>query len=68
MRFLFNIQGRLKIQDEVGREFSVASEAVVFAKHLAADMRCLETAVRPALAIELVAETAERIHREPVFA
>ena len=54
--------------DEVGREFSLASEAVAFAKHLAADIRCLETAVRPTLAIEVVAETAERIHREPVFA
>jgi Domain of unknown function (DUF6894) len=68
MRFFFNIQDKLKIQDEVGREFSVASEAVVFAKHLAADIRCLETAVRPTLAIEVVAETAERIHRERVFA
>jgi hypothetical protein len=68
MRFFFNIQDTLKIQDEVGREFSVASEAVVFAKHLAADVRCLETAVRPTLAIEVVAETAERIHRERVFA
>ena len=48
--------------------FELASEAVAFAKHLAADMRCLETAVRPTLAIEVVAETAERIHREPVFA
>jgi hypothetical protein len=45
-----------------------ASEAVAFAKHLAADIRCLETAVRPTLAIEVVAETDERIHREPVFA
>jgi hypothetical protein len=68
MRFFFNIQDKLRIQDEVGREFSVASEAVVFAKHLAADIRCLETAVRPTLAIEVVAETAERIHRERVFA
>ena len=68
MRFFFNIQDTLKIQDEVGREFSVASEAVVFAKHLAADIRCLETAIRPTLAIEVVAETAERIHRERVFA
>ena len=68
MRFFFNIQDTLKIQDEVGREFSLASEAVVFAKHLAADIRCLETAIRPTLAIEVVAETAERIHREPVFA
>jgi hypothetical protein len=68
MRFFFNIQDTLEIQDEVGREFSVPSEAVVFAKHLAADIRCLETAVRPTLAIEVVAETAERIHREPIFA
>jgi hypothetical protein len=68
MRFFFNIQDKLRIQDEVGREFSVASEAVVFAKHLAADIRCLETAVRPTLAIEVVAETAERIHPERVFA
>jgi hypothetical protein len=68
MRFFFNIQDKLKIEDEVGREFSVASEAVVFAKRLAADIRCLETAVRPTLAIEVVAETAERIHRERVFA
>jgi hypothetical protein len=52
----------------VGREFSRVSEAVAFAKHLAADTRCLETAVRPTLANEVVAETAESIHREPVFA
>ena len=68
MRFYFNVQDTLRIEDGVGREFSLASEAVAFAKHLAADIRCLETAVRPALAIEVVAETAERIHREPVFA
>jgi hypothetical protein len=68
MRFFFNIQDKLRIEDEVDREFSFASEAVAFAKHLAADIRCLETAVRPTLAVEVVAETAERIHREPVFA
>ena len=64
----FDIQDKLKIEDEVGREFDLASEAVVFAKQLAADIRCLETTVRPALAIEVVAENAERIHREAVFA
>jgi len=68
MRFYFNVQDKLKIQDEVGREFSLASDAVIFAKRLAEDMRCLETVVRPTLAIEVVAENAERIHREPVFA
>ena len=67
MRFYFNVQGRLEIQDQLGREFSVADEAVLFAKRLAADIRCLETAVRPTLAIEVIAENAERIHREPVF-
>ena len=68
MRFYFNVQDKLKIQDEVGREFSLASDAVIFAKRLAEDMRCLETVVRPTLAIEVVAENAERIHRERVFA
>lgn len=41
MRYFFNIQDKLKIEDEVGREFDLASEAVVFAKQLAADIRCL---------------------------
>ena len=68
MRFYFNIQDKLGIQDEIGREFPVASEAVIFAKRLAADIRCLETAARPTLAIEVVAENAERIDRERVFA
>jgi hypothetical protein len=68
MRFYFNIQDKLRIQDEVGRDFPVAAEAVIFAKRLAADIRCLETAARPSLAIEVVAENAERIHRERVFA
>lgn len=67
MRFFFNTHDRLRIQDELGREFAAPSEAVVFAKHLAADLRCLESAVRPSLAIEVVAENAGCIHREPVF-
>ena len=67
MRFFFNTHDKLRIQDELGREFEALSEAVVFAKHLAADLRCLETAVRPALAIEVIADNAECIHRELVF-
>jgi hypothetical protein len=67
MRFFFNIQDKLEIQDEIGREFAIVSEAIVFAKQLAADIRCLETTVRPSLAIEVIAENAERIHREAVF-
>ena len=68
MRFFFNIQDKLRIQDEVGREFEVVSEAIGFARQLAADIRCLEANARPALTIEVVAENAERIHRERVFA
>lgn len=67
MRFFFNMHDRLRIQDELGREFAAPADAVVFAKHLAADLRCLETAVRPSLAIEVVAENAGCIHRELVF-
>jgi hypothetical protein len=67
MRFFFNTHDKLRIQDELGREFAAPSEAVAFAKHLAADLRCLETAVRPALAIEVVAENTGCIHRELVF-
>jgi hypothetical protein len=68
MHFFFNIQDKLEIQDEVGREFAVVSEAIVFARHLAADIRCLEASARPALAIEVIADNAEHIHREAVFA
>jgi hypothetical protein len=46
---------------------AAATVAVIFAKQLAADLRCLETAARPALAIEVVAENAQCIHREAVF-
>lgn len=67
MRFFFDTRDQLRIPDELGREFTAPWEAVVFAKQLAADLRCLETAVRPALAIEVIAENAECIHREAVF-
>lgn len=46
----------------------MTSDAVVFAKHLAADIRCLDAIVRPALAIEVVAEDDGFVHREVVFA
>lgn len=68
MRFFFNLQDKLEIEDGVGREFALTSDAVVFAKHLAADIRCLESTLRPALAIEVVAENEGRVHRELVFA
>ncbi len=68
MRFYFNIRDKLEIEDGVGREFALTSDAVVFAKHLAADIRCLDSTVRPALAIDFVAENDGRVHRELVFA
>jgi hypothetical protein len=68
MRFYFNIRDHLAIQDEVGRKFSLASEAVIYAKHLAADLRCLETDVRPRLAIQVIGRDTRKIHQEAVFA
>jgi hypothetical protein len=67
MRFHFNIRDHCPIQDEVGREFAVASEAVVFAKYLAADLRCLKTDVRPQLAVQVIGEGTGQIHQETVF-
>ena len=62
MWFSFNIQDKLAIEDEVGREFARASDAVIYARYLAADLRCLETDVR------VVDEDTRRIHEELVFA
>ena len=67
MRFFFNLQDKLRIEDALGREFAGPGEAVVFAKQLAADIRCLEATARPALAVEVVAEDIGRVHRELVF-
>jgi hypothetical protein len=67
MRFYFNIRDRLAIEDEVGREFARASDAVIYSKYLAADLRCLETDVRPQLSIQVVDENTRRIHEERVF-
>jgi hypothetical protein len=68
MRFYFNIQDRLNIRDEVGREFVRASDAVVYAKYLAADLRCLETEVRAQLSIQVIGADTRPIHEEHVFA
>lgn len=68
MRFFFNVRDRLEIEDVLGREFPGIPQAVDFARQLAADIRCLEPTVRPALAIDVIKETAERVHREAVFA
>jgi hypothetical protein len=67
MRFYFNIRDNLPIDDEIGREFARASDAVIFAKYLAADLRCLEPDERPQLAIHVVDANARRIHEERVF-
>jgi len=67
MRFYFDTSDRLPIRDEVGRSFALASEAVMYAKYLAADLRCLEPVVRPQLSIRVVGEDREQIHEEAVF-
>ena len=48
MRFYFDISDGLPIRDQVGRDFRLASEAVVYAKYLATDLRCLEPDIGPA--------------------
>ena len=67
MRFYFDISDGLPIRDQVGRDFGLASEAVVHAKYLAADLRCLEPDVRPQLSIRVIGEGREPIHEEAVF-
>jgi hypothetical protein len=67
MRFYFNVSDRPTIRDEVGRDFKLISEAVLRAKYLAADLRCLEADVRPRLSIQVVGEGLEQIHEEAVF-
>lgn len=68
MPFYFDISDRLPIRDEVGRDFKLTSEAVVYAKYLAADLRCLEPDIRPQLTIQVIGEGLEQIHVETVFA
>jgi hypothetical protein len=68
MRFYFDISDYRHIRDEIGRDFNLPSEAVLHAKYLAADLRCLENDARPQLAIQVVGEGRERIHEEIVFA
>lgn len=67
MRFYFDISDRLPIRDELGRDFKLASDAVIYAKHLAADLRCLEPEVRPQLSVRVIGEGLQ-IHEEAVFA
>jgi hypothetical protein len=68
MRFYFDISDKLPIRDELGRDFKLVSEAVIYAKYLAADLRCLEPEVRPQLSIQVIGEGLEQIHEEAVFA
>lgn len=67
MRFYFDINDRLPIRDQVGRDFRQVSEAIVYAKYLAADMRCLEPEIRPQLSVRVIGEGLEQIHEEAVF-
>jgi len=68
MRFYFDISDSLPIRDQLGRDFSLISEAIVHAKYLAADLRCLESDNRPRLTVRVIGEGHEPIHEEAVFA
>jgi hypothetical protein len=68
MRFYFDINDRLAIRDELGRDFGQPGEAIAHAKYLAADLRCLERDIRPGLSIQVMSEARKQIHQEPVFA
>jgi hypothetical protein len=68
MRFYFDISDHRPIRDEVGRDFNLTSEAVLHAKYLAADLRCLEHEIRPQLSIQVIGEDRAQIHEEGVFA
>jgi hypothetical protein len=47
----FNIRDHLAIQDELGREFALASEAIIYAKYLAADLIMSKFELCPAIEI-----------------
>lgn len=68
MRFYFDVRDKFVIHDEVGRDLTTISEAVLYAKYLAADFRCLESDARPTLSVRVVGEGNERFHEEVVFA
>ena len=67
MRFYFDISDYLPIRDGIGRDFNFSSEAVLHAKYLAADLRCLEREIRPRLSIQVFGEGREQIHAGGVF-
>lgn len=68
MRYFFDIRDRLVVHDRVGRDFSLAADAIVYAKYLAADIRCLSSEVRPQSKILVRREDSKAIHEEPVLA
>jgi hypothetical protein len=68
MRYYFDIREKLTIRDKIGRDFKLVSDAVVCAKYLAADLRCLEPDIRPQLSIQVASEGREQTHEETVFA
>jgi hypothetical protein len=51
MRFYFDIRDKLAIRDQVGRDLKTVSDAIVYARYLAADFPCLEPDAMPRLSI-----------------
>ncbi len=67
MRFYFDIRDRLVIRDKADRDLKTVSDAIPYAKYMAADFRCLEPDARPQLSIAVIGEGNRRIHEEAVF-
>jgi hypothetical protein len=67
MRFYFDVRDKLPIRDAVGRDLETVSEAILHAKYLAADFRCLETDARPRLSVQVIGDGRRPIHEEIVF-
>jgi hypothetical protein len=63
----FDIRDKLAIREQVGRDLMTVSAAIVYAKYLAADFRCLEPDARPRLSIQVMDEGNQRIHEGAVF-
>jgi hypothetical protein len=47
IRFYFDIPDTLAIRDQVGRDLKTVLDAIMYAKYLAADFRCLEPDAGP---------------------
>ena len=66
MNFYFDLNDRLAIRDEVGRDLKGLDDDIAHARYLAADLRCLEAEIRPTLSIQVMSG-GQQVHKETVF-